>query len=77
MSRAGERWRSIRIIGFECCQTAAVRDDLDAEYLKQVGLADTPSRLRSPRANIQFSNARPKSEAKSLEFRIHSAVGRR
>ena len=42
MTRASERWRAIWITDFERRQTAAVRDDLDAEYHQHVGLADAP-----------------------------------
>ena len=48
MTHVSERRRAIRITDFERRQTAAIRDDLDAEYQKHVGLADAPSTSAHP-----------------------------
>jgi hypothetical protein len=43
MTRAAERWRSIRITEFERRQMAALRHELDHDYEAAVGLQPTRS----------------------------------
>jgi len=43
MTRAAERWRSIRITEFERRQMAALRHELDHDYEATVGLNQTRS----------------------------------
>jgi hypothetical protein len=51
MTRAAERWRSIRTTEFERRQMAALRQELDQEYEAQVGL-DTNRSKRAPATKI-------------------------
>jgi transposase-like protein len=51
MTRAAERWRSIRITEFERRQLAALRHELDHDYEAAVGL-DTGRSGDSPAARI-------------------------
>src|SRR6188472_3197858 len=44
MTRAAERWRSIRVSEFERRQMAALRHELDHDYEAAVGLDPTPSK---------------------------------
>jgi transposase-like protein len=44
MKRAAERWRAIKVTGFERRQMAAVRAELDQEYEAQTGLAKQASK---------------------------------
>ena len=37
MTRAAERWRSVKVTDFERRQMAAIRKELDDEYETQVG----------------------------------------
>ena len=48
MTRAGERWRSIKITDFERRQMAAVRGELDQEYEARTGLAKQISKDTKP-----------------------------
>jgi putative transposase len=43
MTRATDRWRSIKFTDFERRQIAAVRQDLDKEYQTQIGNPAAPS----------------------------------
>jgi hypothetical protein len=47
MTRAAERWRSIRITEFERRQMAALRQELDQDYEAAVGLDATRSKSAS------------------------------
>ena len=51
MTRAAERWRSIRITEFERRQMAALRQELDHDYEAAVGL-DTDRSGDTPAAKI-------------------------
>jgi putative transposase len=44
MTRAAERWRSIRITEFERRQMAALRQELDQDYEAAIGLDATRSK---------------------------------
>jgi transposase-like protein len=55
MTRAAERWRSIRITEFERRQMAALRQELDHDYEAAVGL-DKPRPKRLPAAKIPSSS---------------------
>jgi putative transposase len=44
MTRAAERWRSIRLTEFERRQMAALRQELDQDYEAHVGLDTTRSK---------------------------------
>jgi putative transposase len=55
MTRAAERWRSIRITEFERRQMAALRHELDHDYEASVGLDPSRSR-RAPAAKIPSSS---------------------
>jgi transposase-like protein len=55
MTRAAERWRSIRITEFERRQMAAFRQELDHDYEAAVGL-DKPRPKRLPAAKIPSSS---------------------
>jgi len=48
MTRPSERRRAIRITELERGQMAGVRDDLEADYQKYVGLADAPAASAHP-----------------------------
>ena len=49
MTRAAERWKSIRVTEFECRQLAAVKRELDQEYEARIGLVARPSKGASIR----------------------------
>jgi hypothetical protein len=51
MTRAAERWRSIRITEFERRQMAALRHELDHDYEAAVGL-DPPRSKPAPATKI-------------------------
>ena len=55
MTRAAERWRSIKITEFERRQMAALRQELDDDYEASVGLDPSRSK-RAPAAKIPSSN---------------------
>jgi transposase-like protein len=55
MTRAAERWRSIRITEFERRQMAALRHELDHDYEAQVGLEPSRSK-RAPATKIPSSS---------------------
>ncbi len=55
MTRAAERWRSIKITEFERRQMAALRQELDHDYEASVGLDPSRSK-RAPAAKIPSSN---------------------
>jgi putative transposase len=55
MTRAAERWRSIRITEFERRQMAALRQELDHDYEAAVGL-DTSRSRQTPAAKIPSSS---------------------
>lgn len=48
MIGAAERWRAIKVTGFERRQMAAVRNELDHEYEAVNGLANTIVTMRHP-----------------------------
>ena len=54
MTRAAERWRSIRCTDFERRQIAAVRKDLDAEHETADTTPSAPPRVR-PASQISSS----------------------
>jgi putative transposase len=54
MTRAAERWRSIRVTEFERRQMAALRHELDQDYEGQVGLDPSRSK-RTPSTKIRSS----------------------
>ena len=56
MTRAAERWRAIKITGFERRQMAALRQELYQEYEIQTGLARPTSKGAS---HDQFSSRSP------------------
>jgi putative transposase len=55
MTRAAERWRSIRITEFERRQMAALRHEFDHDYEATVDL-DTPRSTRRPAGKIPSSS---------------------
>ena len=53
MTRAAERWRSIKITEFERRQMAALRQELDHHYEASVGLEPSRSKRASTLKNSQ------------------------
>jgi hypothetical protein len=53
LTRAAERWRSVKVTEFECRQLTAIRNELDQEYEAQVGLKMKSSKECRPSQNIQ------------------------
>jgi putative transposase len=55
LTRAAERWRSVKLTEFERRQLTAIRNELDREYEVQVGLKMQPS-TDAARAKISSSS---------------------